>query len=190
MADFDDVGCILLAAGESKRFGSPKQLAKWHGNTFLETVLNNISATTLKPVIVVTGAYQASLNSITSNYKNIINIFNPKWKNGQSESIKIGVETIKKYVNAVVFLLVDQPQISSEMINQILIEYACTKTNIIAYEYQGKLRHPVLFSSVTFDDLLCIQGDSGGRQLFKKYSPLEIPLTILFLRWILIPPKT
>ena len=85
VADFDDVGCILLAAGESKRFGSPKQLAKWHGKTLLETVLNNISATTLKPVVVVTGAYQASLNSITSNYKNIINIFNPKWKNGQSE---------------------------------------------------------------------------------------------------------
>ena len=105
------------------------------------------------------------------------------------KSIKIGVETIKKFVNAVVFLLVDQPQISSEMINQILIEYACTKTNIIAYEYQGKLRHPVLFSSVTFDDLLCIQGDSGGRQLFKKYSPLEIPLNNSFFAMDIDTPE-
>lgn len=179
-ADFEQVGCILLAAGESKRFGSPKQLAKWHDKTFFETVINNISVTTLKPVVVVTGAYQELLNPIISNYTNIINIFNPKWKDGQSESIKIGVEAIKNDVNAVIFLLVDQPQISSEMINRILIEYARTKTDIIAYEYNGKLRHPVLFSRVTFGDLKSIQGDTGGRQLFKNYSPLEIPINDSF----------
>lgn len=180
VADFGQVGCILLAAGESKRFRTPKQLAKWHSHTFLETTINNISSTTLKPITVVTGAYHELLSPILSQFTNIINIYNPGWKKGQSGSVRIGIESLNENIEAVIFLLVDQPQINPEMLNRIVVEYARTKSDIIGYEYKGKIRHPVLFSRNTFNDLLSIQGDSGGRQLFKKYSPLAIPINNSF----------
>ena len=60
------------------------------------------------------------------------------------------------------------------MINKVIITYACLKPNIIVHKFENKNRHPVLFSKNTFTDLLEIQGDSGGRQLFSKFIPFEL----------------
>jgi molybdenum cofactor cytidylyltransferase len=44
------------------------------------------------------------------------------------------------------------------------------------HSFNGQTRHPILFSRNTFPELLKIEGDQGGRQLFNLYSPLKIKL--------------
>ena len=173
-AHFGKIGCVLLAAGESKRFGSPKQLASWHNLTFIENILNEVSKTCLNPIVVVTGAYHDVIHPYLVKYQNIVNLYNPEWKSGQSSSVKSGLLFLKDNVEAIVFLLVDQPQIDHNMINKVVINFACSKPDIILHKYKNNNRHPVLFSKNTFYDLKKIQGDSGGKQLFNKYIPFEI----------------
>ena len=173
-AHFGSVGCVVLAAGESKRFGSPKQLAIWNKKTFIENIMDEVSRTCLKPNVVVTGAFHEDIDPFIVRYQNITNLYNPDWQSGQASSVKTGLLFLKNNVEAIIFLLVDQPQININMINKVIITYACLKPNIIVHKFENKNRHPVLFSKNTFTDLLEIQGDSGGRQLFSKFIPFEL----------------
>jgi molybdenum cofactor cytidylyltransferase len=180
-AHFGKVGCIILAAGESKRFGSPKQLAIWKNQTFIENTLDEVSKTCLKPIVVVTGAYHELIQPYLGRYQNIVNLYNRGWKLGQSSSVKTGLLYLKDKVEAIIFLLVDQPQIDHDMINKVIISYACGKRDIILHKYKEENRHPVLFSHNTFSDLLEIHGDSGGKQLFNKFIPFELIIDDPFL---------
>ena len=62
------------------------------------------------------------------------------------------------------------------MINNVLNLFAYQKPNIIVHNYKDQNRHPILFSKDTFHELLNIQGEKGGRQLFDKFSPLQVTL--------------
>ena len=52
----EQCGIIILAAGESKRLGNPKQLLSFGGNTLLARVAETAGATGLYPVMAVLGA--------------------------------------------------------------------------------------------------------------------------------------
>ena len=176
-AHWGKIGCVILAAGSSSRFGSPKQLAHYKGKSFIETIIDTSLKVSFSERLVVLGfAYETILKKIYNYDINIIN--NQDWEAGQSESVKLGVNyLIDKNVNAILFLLVDQPQITTSMINKVIIEFAYNKPNIIVHDYLGQNRHPILFSHKVFQDLLKIKGDKGGRQLFDKYSPKKIELS-------------
>ena len=51
------VGAVILAAGASRRYGSPKQLVLVDGRTMLEHVAETASAAGLAPVVVVVPAW-------------------------------------------------------------------------------------------------------------------------------------
>jgi molybdenum cofactor cytidylyltransferase len=176
VAHWGRIGCVILAAGAASRFGSPKQLAMYKHQTFIETVIKTSQQNNFDEILVVLGAYFDEIYPIVSQY-NIQIINNSKWEEGQASSLKVGVNSIiKKKLDGILFLLVDQPQISNVMIRNTLSTFAYNKSDIIVHSYKDQYRHPILFSQSTFHDLLSIVGDQGGRQLFKKYSPYKITL--------------
>lgn len=180
-AHWGNVGCVILAAGSGSRFGGPKQLAIYRGKTFIENVIETTQRVNFQQCVVVLGSYFEKIISVIKKYPiKVIN--NKKWESGQSTSVKMGVDSFTgETIDAILFLLVDQPQITINMINNVLNLFAYNKDNIIIHRYKGQDRHPILFSSCTFEDLMNIRGDQGGRQLFDKYSPAQIKLENDFL---------
>ncbi|HUG33378.1 MAG TPA: selenium cofactor biosynthesis protein YqeC, partial [Anaerolineales bacterium] len=86
----EPVAGMILAAGESVRFGKPKQLLDWHGEPFVRTVARKAIEAGLTPVMVVTGAYAASIEpAVTSLDVQIVR--NDDWREGQAGSIKAGL---------------------------------------------------------------------------------------------------
>jgi len=86
----EPIAGIVLAAGESARFGQPKQLLDWHGQPFVHAVAQNAVDAGLSPVVVVTGANAEQVGAAIMDLDvNIVR--NNEWKSGQASSIKAGV---------------------------------------------------------------------------------------------------
>ena len=81
---------IILAAGGSARFGSPKQLLDFHGKPFVRVIAETALAAGLDPVEVVTGAHADEVEAAVRDLPVKI-IRNPEWEGGQSSSIRVGI---------------------------------------------------------------------------------------------------
>jgi len=166
---------IILAAGESKRYGQAKQLLDWHGQPFVHAVAQTALEAGLSPVIVVTGAHEEKIESAVADL-NVIVVHNAEWQSGQGSSIRAGVLALKDTsVGGAIFLLADQPQITKSVLQALLEKHALELCPVVAPMVMDQRANPVLFDRSTFRDLLSIEGDVGGRAIFHKYRVEYLP---------------
>ncbi len=160
---------IILAAGGSSRFGSPKQLARWGDKTFIEQAVDTALASQAGPVIVVLGAEIEQSRAALAN-RPIQVVINPDWAEGQSASMKAGLAALPAGISSAVFLLVDQPGVTPEIINALIARHRQTPAPIVWPEFEGKRGNPVLFDRALFPELMQITGDTGGRPVLLAYQ--------------------
>jgi molybdenum cofactor cytidylyltransferase len=171
---FERTAGIILAAGEARRFGQPKQLQEYHGQPFVRTVAKTALASGLSPVMVVTGANAEDVEASVHDLPIIITR-NPDWQKGQSSSIRAGVSTLPGQIGAAIFLLADQPQILPTVVHALIEEHTRTLAPILAPLVAGQRANPVLFDRLTFPDLMALSGDMGGRSIFGKHQVTYLP---------------
>jgi len=165
---------IVLAAGESRRFGQPKQLLDFQGQPFVRAVAQNALTAGLSPVIVVTGANADQIEAAIQGLPVEI-VRNDNWAAGQSTSIQAGIGALPVAVGTALFLLADQPQIGPEVLRALVERHAAGLPPILAPLVADRRANPVLFDRTTFADLRSVHGDMGGRALFSKYPPAYLP---------------
>lgn len=171
IASIEPTAGVLLAAGGAQRFGSPKLLAEWRGKPLIRHVAETAISAGLDWVGIVVGAAEEQIRAVVADLPiQIIN--NPDWQQGQSTSIRAGVQAVPEHTGAVVFLLGDQPEISGKLVSALIDQHRHTQAKIITPTVQGRRGNPVLFDRATFPDLSQIVGDTGGRAIFSKY-PVE-----------------
>jgi molybdenum cofactor cytidylyltransferase len=172
---FEKTAGIILAAGDSTRFGSPKQLLDWHSKPFIRQVAETALLAGLQPVLVICGKHYPEISTALQGLPVQI-IHNPNYKNGQSESIKLGIQHLLQNIGANIFLLADQPQIPVEVIKALKERHSQTLSPIIApLVLEERRANPVVFDKVTFADLLKLEGDVGGRAIFDKHKVDYLP---------------
>ena len=74
-----------------------------------------------------------------------------------------------------IFLLADQPQVTVPVLQALVERHRLNLPPVLAPMVQDARANPVLFDRVTFQDLLSLQGDMGGRGIFHKYPPAYLP---------------
>jgi molybdenum cofactor cytidylyltransferase len=168
------VAAIVMAAGDSKRLGEPKQLLEWKGKPFVRTVAETALAAKLDPVIVVTGSNADKVGGALDRL-NVQIVNNPIWPNGQSTSVKAGLAALPKSIGAALFMVVDQPQAPVALIEALLAVHAGSLAPIVAPMVNGQRSNPVLFDRATFADFAQIKGDVGGRAIFSKHQVTWLP---------------
>jgi molybdenum cofactor cytidylyltransferase len=166
----ENIAGIILAAGASSRYGKPKQVLDYHGQPFVHAVAETAIKTGLAQVIVVTGAHDESVTAAVKDLPVTI-IHNPDWQVGQSTSIIAGMNHINREIGGVIFLLVDQPQVSVELLRTLMERHSQDLPAVLAPYVFDQRANPLLFDRVTFSELLTLQGDTGGRAIFGKFSP-------------------
>jgi len=164
---------VVLAAGGSSRFGEPKQLLDWHGKPLVRHVVELATAGGLNPVVVVTGADHDAVSEALRGSR-IEVACNPGWESGQSSSVRVGIEALPGDLGGAVFLLVDQPLISPELIQKIVQQHQRTQAAIVLPVIEGNAGNPVLFDRQVFTDLTLLGGDVGGRALFEKFPVCQV----------------
>jgi molybdenum cofactor cytidylyltransferase len=159
---------IILAAGGSSRFGTPKQLAPWGEQTFIERAVEVALAAQARPVIVVLGAEVEQSRALLAD-KPVTVVINQDWAAGQSTSMKAGLATLPPHISSVLFLLVDLPGVTPDIVNALIQRHRQTLAPIVWPEFEGRRGNPVLFDRSLFPELQRITGDTGGRPLLQAY---------------------
>ena len=168
------VAAVILAAGAASRMGQPKLLLSWNGEPLICHAARTALNAGLAPVVVVTGAGASEIQTALKDVAVKI-VFNQDWENGQSTSVRSGVNALPPQVQAVLFMLGDQPYVSVELIKKLVKTYADTRPAVLAPYVGEKRSNPVLFDRSTFDVLHLLQGDAGARTIFAKYPPQAMP---------------
>jgi molybdenum cofactor cytidylyltransferase len=174
-AAHEPIAGIILAAGASSRFGEAKQLLDWHGQPFVRAVARTALEAGLSPVIVITGANSERVESAVRDL-DVKVIHNSDWKTGQASSIKAGTLALQNVsAGGAVFLLADQPQITTSVLRALVETHAEKLFSIVAPMVMDQRANPVLFDRITFKDLMSIEGDVGGRAIFHKHRVEYLP---------------
>jgi molybdenum cofactor cytidylyltransferase len=174
IAAFTPVAGIILAAGDATRMGMLKQLLIWKGDPFIRHVAKTALKAGLSPVTVVLGAESERIQQALEGLPvQIVN--NPEWQNGQSTSIRAGVQSLPRNTGATVFMLADQPQIPETLVTSLVGLHQQSLAPIVAPQAGGRRGNPVLFDRTAFADLLALQGDTGGRAVFSRYPVTWLP---------------
>ena len=173
MKDKTNIIVLLLAAGKSSRFGSPKQLLKWKNSNLLQHAIKTASDSNASDVFLVLGAnYDQIMEMIHTDSVEVIR--NQSWEKGLGNSIAFGVNQILEKeikVDGILLMLADQPLIDSDYLNSIIDTFEVGTNQIIASSYlNGKKGVPVLFDKCFFEQLSNIKGDKGAKALLDNYA--------------------
>jgi molybdenum cofactor cytidylyltransferase len=178
---------IILAAGESTRFGRPKQLLQLKARCLVEWVLDAALASELSRIILVLGyahqKIQKALGKKLRHAKLQIEI-NPHFQKGQSHSLQAGLSSVIDAFPAVMFLLADQPLVDAAAINCLLNKFWSADKDICVPTFRGKRGNPSIFSQKFYKHIMKIKGDIGARQIImthpERVLEIEIKNPLLF----------
>jgi molybdenum cofactor cytidylyltransferase len=183
----ENVGIIVLAAGQSTRLGQMKQLLPIN-KTHLVNVQLELALKVTSKVYCVLG-YQAERVQPCIDHLPITTIINHQWSNGMASSIAVGVKTLTADINAVMIVLVDQWQLTLTDLIQHCTSWQNNQDKIIVAqneanaELKASIGPPVIFPKHYFAELTQLTGEKGAKPILDKYSGalLKVPLTTAFI---------
>jgi len=181
------IGAVLLAAGQGSRIGgSPKALLQLQGLSFLEHHLGALNAVGVSQVVVVTGFYYQSVETIAQQFPVQI-VRNSTPELGQASSVRLGIEALGGEFDVIIMMLCDQPFIGRAELALLLAEFiqlAHLKSGlssapeiILIPEVAGQRGNPTLFSGAVMRAILASTEQLSCRQ----YADLH-PELITFLK--------
>lgn len=172
-----NIYAIILAAGESSRFGSPKQLADWQENNLLQHAINITKSLFDKNIIVVLGA-NAELIQSSLNESEITIKTNNEWQSGISSSIRAGIKALPEDTEAVMILLCDQPLLKESSLKKLIDLWLQRSKSIVASKYQDTSGVPAIFPAAFFSQLESLQGDKGAKQLLMSMKEQVLTISV------------
>ena len=161
------VGAVILAAGGSRRFGQPKQLIKFAGETLVQRAVHAAQEGGCSPVLVVTGeSHEAVTASVAAMHPLIVR--NESWSRGIGSSIRLGVEELSQHtVDAIILLACDQPAVDMGVVSALIAEHERSGRPIVASRYADTVGIPALFQRSMFDELRQLPDQHGAKALIQ-----------------------
>jgi molybdenum cofactor cytidylyltransferase len=158
------VGCVILAAGQSLRFGSgeTKLLLPFGGLPLLQRAVDAVVASSAAACTLVLGAHREKILD-TIDPRRCSVIANGDWRSGITSSIRAG---LKQHLNddACIFMVADQPFIATSDLDHLILRHAEKRMAIVALRNDGTWGTPVLFVRSDYPALLRLHGDTGAKQ--------------------------
>jgi len=158
---------VVLAAGASTRFGSPKQLVRLAGRPLLHTAVTRAAEVAGHALIVVLGAGAAELAPLLKHSPGSI-VVNHDWREGIASSIRAAVARLPATCAGVMLVLADQAGVSADDLKRLAGTWRKQPQYIAAALYEGVCGVPAIFPRNTFRELSQLRGDTGARVLLRR----------------------
>jgi molybdenum cofactor cytidylyltransferase len=159
---------VVLGAGRSSRFGSPKQLLPFGDTTLLGQVVRNANASSLDRVVVVLGRASDEVRE-TLDLGRAGVVENSAYGTGCASSLLAGLDAAGDDCEALCLLLGDQPGVLPEFIDRALSEWKRGRSWATVCSYRGGLGHPFVFAREAFGELRGLHGDKAVWKLIEAY---------------------
>jgi len=160
---------LILAAGESKRMGTPKMLLSFAESTIIETVVDRVDKSRVSNIMMVVGAEKDAIIQRTKGRRVVICI-NPEYKQGMYTSVRHGFHAIPSDADAIVVFLGDQPMIRSSLIDDMIEAWKKSGKGIIIPVYENKRGHPVLIDAKYRKEVDNLDPEAGLRSLMVTFA--------------------
>ncbi len=149
------IAVVVLAAGASTRFGSPKQ------RILLEPVLERVRASGAEHVLVALGAHEVGVSAPAVRC--------PDWERGPGASLRCALAALPAETEAAVVVLADGPDLNPAAIDRVVAAWRAGSGDVIAATYGGSRGHPVLLARTVWDRI----PDEGARPLGGVLVPCD-----------------
>ena len=164
------ITCVLLSAGLSQRFGSPKALAKLNDGTVVEHLQKMLAETQVCEIIVVLGAHADQIKPHILDHKKVRSVYNKDYNFGQTSSFKAGLEDVSDNTRGVLLLPVDYPIICADTIDLLIRNFLDNHPPILIPTFEGHKGHPPLFSIDLRKEILALDNEIGLNTIARAHQ--------------------
>lgn len=163
----DALHAVVLAAGASTRFGSPKQLIRLAGRPLLHTAVTRAAEVVGNALIIVLGAGASELAPLLKHSPGSI-VVNHHWREGIASSIRTAVARLPPACAGVMLVLADQAAVTADDLKRLAGTWRKQPQFVAAALYGGVCGAPAIFPRTTFRELSQLRGDTGARALLRR----------------------
>jgi len=167
-----NMGVVILAAGSSSRLGHPKQLVPFQDKTLLQNVIDTAASFDFATSVLVLGANGDNIRkAIDPGTFTVLD--NDSWPEGIASSIRLGVSgsiKINDSLDSILFLLSDQPFVTTQLIEKLISSHKNGRKQITACRYKKTMGVPAIFGNPFFPGLMELTGDVGARKIMLRNS--------------------
>lgn len=160
-----ELACLVMAAGESRRFNGNKLLARVDNKPLLQHAIEKANACNPGHVYAVTGAWHEAILAAhaADSLGKVSFIYNPDWAEGLGKSIATGVSMLANHYDNILILLADQLAITVDDLQRLINNHQ--PDAITCAFYAGNNGVPAIFSKPFFPALMALTGERGGKGL-------------------------
>ena len=159
------IGCVLMAAGQSTRFGRDKLLQALNGRPLLCRTLEQLPLDRLDRAAAVAGSPEAEALCRAAGLETVLSI-----GGAQSRTIRLGLERMGG-VDGCMFVMGDQPLCTRRSMEALLDAFLATPDHIVRLSWQGSASSPTVFPRYCFPLLSALTGERGGMAAVRELSP-------------------
>ena len=166
----EKIGCVIMASGMARRFGSNKLLHDFLGEPVMNRILRTTAEVPLAARVVVTR--HPEIRDLCEEQKVPVILHDMPL---QSDTVEIGVKALLQMcpeMTGCMFAASDQPCLSTESVAALCRAFCGEPDKIWRMSWQGTVGNPVVFPRATFEELLHLPPDKGGGAVVKKHPEL------------------
>ena len=163
-----EIGCVIMASGLGKRFGSNKLLCDFRGKPMIQSILDS---TKNIPVRIVVTRHEVVAALCREQEIPVLLHSLPL----RSDTVRLGLSALLEQVpnlDGCLFAAADQPCLKKESIAALCAAFAKNSSRIYRMSFGGTPGNPVLFPHSCFEQLLHLPEGKGGNVVIKAHPGL------------------
>ena len=160
------LGCVVMAAGNARRYGDNKLAAQLRGRSLILRALEAVPTEAIDSAVVVTQYLE--IMRLAGEF-HFAAVYNEHPDYGISHTIELGLTGLRD-CDGVMFLVSDQPLLRRKSVAALARLWKSHPESIAALSHGGVRGNPCVFPARFYPELLELTEDRGGNAVIRRHE--------------------